>query len=363
MEKKNNTLEELNTVKRKKLTDSSFSVMLIGAAIMVFAAIVTGILFMAMMSKRNLLDMNEAEEYSKHYVYIISDKESDLWINVLNEVKAIADESNIYIEDIEETMGVNYSDEDLLRVAVNSGVDGIIYSGIKSEKVMILIDKAVTKGMAVVVLQNDIDSSIRQCFIGVNNYELGRLYASQIKKIATPKQLSNMKIELLTDADMTEGSTNLISLAMEEKLEEYIGDYSLPEVKITRLSARDMFSAEEDIRNFFVGDKKLPDIIICLNDSYTKCVYQALVDYNRVGEVQIIGYYSDDTILEAVDKGIIYSTVSPDTEKMGELCMKALEEYCETGYTNAFMSVNAKVIGRDEARELLNERQNEQTQD
>ena len=37
----------------------------------------------------------------------------------------------------------------------------------------------------------------------------------------------------------------------------------------------------------------------------TECVYQALIDYNQVGNVKVIGFYYSDVILDAIDKEII----------------------------------------------------------
>lgn len=64
-------------------------------------------------------------------------------------------------------------------------------------------------------------------------------------------------------------------------------------------------------------DQTLPDIIICLNELSTTCVYQAVVDYNCVGEIAILGYYDTDTILKAIERNVITATISIDTEQMG----------------------------------------------
>lgn len=66
----------------------------------------------------------------------------------------------------------------------------------------------------------------------------------------------------------------------------------------------------------------------------------------------MIGYYDSDTILDAVSKNIIQATVALDTAQMGELSVKALDEYVETGYTNGYMAVDIQVITPDEAEEL-----------
>lgn len=341
--------------KKKRKKSSSFYVMVAGSVVMIIAVVLTAVTFTLMLNGQEMLVSSVEEDYDKHYVFIVDDKDGEFYSQVLLSAADEATSKRVYIEDLEASIGVNYTDEDLLRVAINSKVDGIIYSGTRSEKAVILIDKAVTKGIGVVVLQNDIDSSIRQCFIGANNYEIGRLYASQIFELFGRNDLHNKKVTILADSDMAEGATNLVTMAIEDALLESIEEEQLPEIEIQRIEAEDTFSVEEDIRNIFIAQSELPDVMICMSDAFTQCAYQAIVDYNRVGEVKIIGFYADDTILDAIDKDIIYSTIALDTDEMGRSAIQALSEYCDTGYTNSYVSVGTQVIGKKEAKTLLNE--------
>ena len=52
----------------------------------------------------------------------------------------------------------------------------------------------------------------------------------------------------------------------------------------------------------FVNDENLPDVLVCMYEVVTECVYQALIDYNQVGNVKVIGFYYSDVILDAIDK-------------------------------------------------------------
>lgn len=61
-----------------------------------------------------------------------------------------------------------------------------------------------------------------------------------------------------------------------------------------------------------------------------------MVDYNIVGQVYILGFYTSDTILQAVDKNIISATIAVDYRDMGSRCVDALNEYLDTGYVNDF---------------------------
>lgn len=343
-------------------SNKSFRFMVIGAVIMAFAAIVTGIIFGIMRRTFFSFETTNAVAYDSHYVYIAEEPDSDLWGEVYSAARNEAEKNNIYLEDFHNSIKGSYSSSDLLRIAKNSAVDGIIYSGENSEEVAALIDECVNLGMGVVILQNDIETSKRQCFVGISYYELGQLYAEQIKRIIIKSEEEIKTIELIVEANMSESVANLITMAIEDKLSEDGSVDDNPEILITRIDAEDTFGVEESIRRIFISEDELSDIMVCFNSVYTQCAYQAVVDYNRVGDVQILGYFSNDDILEAVDKQIIYSTVLIDTQEMCRLSVQALHEYNEMGYTNSYLPVDMEVIGRAQASALIQKKKSEAEQ-
>ena len=120
-----------------------------------------------------------------------------------------------------------------------------------------------------------------------------------------------------------------------------------------------VFSAEEAIRELVVttpssvadantppqlGKTYGPDILICLNATNTICAYQAVVDHNKVGEIQILGYYDSEEILTAVEKQIIQATVAVDANRVGAECVDTLMEYLQFSRTSDFTPVDLSVI-------------------
>lgn len=333
-----------------------FKIMVIGMIIMFFVTLTTAVLFQYVMKTLNSTDDNLPVKYDAHYVFIADVEEEDFWNEVYMSACETAEEEHVYIEYLKDSMGVNYSNKDLFRVAINSGVDGIIYGGNSDDELTTLINKAVAEGIAVVLLQNDSDGSLRHSFVGINNYELGQVYAKEISKILGEDISAEKKVNVLVNLDMSEGASNVLTIAMEDYFMEQNPEGELPEIEIVRIDSQDVFSVEEDIRKFMLTED-LPDVIICLNSTFTQCAYQALVDLNRVGDTQIVGYFINDTILDAISRQIIYSTVSIDTKSMGESSVMAIKEYIEEGYTNSFISVKTSVIGQNEARRMINDRE------
>ena len=338
-------------------SDRSYRFMIVGTVIMLAASVVTGITFHVITRVTQGVEQEETMDYDLHYAFVADDSDSDFWQEVFAAADEQAREYNIYLEDISKDIVRDYSSEDLLRVAVNSQMDGIVYSGGTGDKVTELINKAVDAGIGVVVLQNDVEKSKRQCYVGLNYYELGQMYALQIEKLAGD-DLKGTTIDILVDADMSEGASNLIVMAIEDYLSRENGEDSLPEIVVTRIEAEDIFSAEESIRNIFLEKESLPNIMLCVNSVYTRCAYQAVVDYNLVGQIQIIGYFANDTILDAVDKQVIFSTISVDTREMGKSCIQALYEYNNMGYTNSYLPIGVEIVDYDKAHQMIYEKAN-----
>lgn len=330
--------------------------MVIGAVLMLSATIATIIMFTYFIRMVNMVEQHDYAPYESHYVFVMEDTDREFWDEVYEAASAEAEKSGIYLENIRDSMKVNYSSADLLRVAVNSSVEGIIYAGSASEEATEIINEGVSKGIGIVLLHNDMERSQRQCFVGVNNYEIGQMYASQIIKIISRNSMPESTIALLVNDDMSEGATNLVTMGIEDYLLEHIEEESLPQIDIIRIKSDDTFAIEENIRNIFVTDDELPDVVLCLEGTFTQCVYQAIVDYNHVGEVQVIGYFANDDIIDAIDKRVIHSTISVDTQEMGKSSVLALKEYNEYGYTNSFVSINMEIIDRARATQILDGR-------
>ncbi|MDO4260932.1 MAG: substrate-binding domain-containing protein [Eubacteriales bacterium] len=205
-------------------------------------------------------------------------------------------------------------------------------------------------GIPVVTVLNDSTGSLRQCFVGNNNYNLGQDYGRQIVELLG-EDADGGSVLVLVDEDRTDTSQNLILLGIRETLTQELPDCPVT-VDTALVDNTGAFSSEESIRDILLNEQ-LPDIIVCLDEIHTRCAYQAAVDYNQVGTVRILGYYDSASILEAVSKEILSATITPDTEQMGRYCVQALEEYADTGYTNGYMAVDTYLITKAEALRML----------
>jgi len=302
------------------------------------------------------------ETYDRYYVMITGNEDSELWDQVYESALEEGRARGVYVERFGENLAVKYDRNQLFEIAMEASVDGIIVTGDEEEATVELINKAVDRGIPVVTVLRDSTGSRRQCFVGSNSYNIGQEYGQQILKILTedsPEEQEGERLKrvlVLVDESRTDTSQNLILLGIRETLEKQLGEDYPVTVETAPVDNKRSFSSEESIRDIFLDTEEMPDILVCLNAVYTRCAYQAAVDYNKVGTTRILGYYDSDAILDAVAKDIIDSTITLDTVQMGQLCVQGLDEYVNTGYTNGYLAVDTHLITGREARQLVDSR-------
>lgn len=337
----------------KKKKDKGYRGILIatvvlGVLLLLIVAFSIFFFYMRIAGTKGLLMSDEAEEYDSYYVLITDSPDTDFWQSVYQGAVAEAEKHNAYVELLGENLEQSYSKADLLNIAINSNVDGIIIEGDDDNDTVKLLLKAKEEGIPVVTVSDDNMESKRISYIGVSCYNLGKEYGEQLVKYVKENVPDTCRTMVLMDDTFTSNSQSIILTAINEVIE----DENLAD-KITLsshvVSSNKDYAAEEDIRDIFVGENSHsgPDVVICLSEKNTLCVYQTVVDYNKVGNVEIFGYYLSPVIKDAIDKEIIRSSIVVDTDQMGRRSIEAMNEYKESGYVSEIYLIDTDLVSKD----------------
>ncbi len=382
MEKKKETKQ-----KKKWNKNPYLWIMLLTAVCIVLTTVMA--VYVVWFCQSGLAEETEKESYDKYYIMITEDSKSSIWQSTYQGACERALKANAYVDWLGDTLFEEYSVEELMQIATASAVDGIIVTANESDKLTKLINEAAAEGIPVVTLYGDNTRSARCSFVGVGSYNMGREYGRQALKIINERReeettagsaQTTVEEDGMVQADVGEdgilGSTkrpakvavlvnayaqgldqNILCSGIQETIEQERSEDMEIEFSLLSVDDTNAFSAEESIRDIFM-EQETPDIMICLNELTTTCVYQAVVDYNKVGEVSILGYYASDTIINAIDRNVIYATVAVDTEQMGGFCIDALQEYHELGYTSQYFTADIRLISKDNVAEYLKRGEN-----
>jgi len=324
----------------------------------------TGLLIFFFISySKTLRKTEQRETYDKYYAMISMDSKSSFWQSLYKSTYEAGIEKNAYVDMISENLSKEYSESELMEIAIASGVDGIILEANESEEMTAAIHKAYKQGIPVVTVNTDNRQSERISFVGISNYELGSEYGKLVLRLANGKAFpkDKIKVVVLVDANADDLGQNILFAAMQDTIESSAKYMVKPiEMSMYLVDASNNFSVEESVRNLFIENRsELPDIIVCLNEIDTTSVYQTVVEYNDVGLVNILGYYDSEAILKGIERNVIYATISIDTKQMGGYCIDALSEYLEYGNTSQYFSADVSVINISNVSDYRGEEEDE----
>lgn len=293
------------------------------------------------------------QECSRHYAFVISSRDDIFWEEIFNQARLYGSTRGIYLEWIGKDLTVDYTKKELLEIAIASGVDGIILEGDGSEDIRELIAEANKVSIPVVTVLSDCSGSQRKSFVGIDSYDVGREYGRQIIREAN----SNTKEALiLMNAAAEDTGQNIIFNGIQETLANK-GNHLNLTLTAQAVMADSQFGGAEEIRSIFqeyyLHPETMPEIIVCLNEQNTVSVCQAVVDFNLVGQVDILGYFATETILNAIDRNVITASIAVDTQQLGIRSLEALDEYLETGYVSDFVAMDVNTVTKDNVKGYL----------
>lgn len=317
-----------------------------------FFIILTGMAFYRnRISQLGFDDNISYQKYKYHFAIVSEESDDPFWEDIFQGASDKGRELDIYVERIGGSLPSKYSLQDLMKIAISYKVDGIIIEPNGEEEIVNLINMADEEGIPVVTVLNDEPNSRRISFVGINSYNQGQIYGKQILEVVGK---GRQKVTVLLNSDSSTSSKNIIYSGISEMV---AGRNVL--VEAVNVNTQSTFSSEEDIRNIIKDNQNPAEVLVCLTAVDTRCAYQAVVDYNKVGVIDIIGYYDSDLILSAVQKGIIHSTMTIDARQMGAYCVEALNEYIQTGQVSDYFSVDIYAIGKDNVDEYIKSRSEE----
>lgn len=304
----------------------------------------------------------EPEFFSRHYALITETAEDRFWHQVYDAASEYAEEKDACVEWFGQNQSGSSTVEDLLRIAIDAGVDGIILQASDEEETKALVERSQNRGIPVVTVLSDCQDSSRLAYIGVNNYDIGQLYGEEVMKLICRQFKKNIRIMIAAGGDAMNSSQNLTLMGLREYVNDHLPEGYYVEFTTELISQNSSFATEEYFNNLFVSGGKLPDVLICLDEGGTRCSYLAAVDHNRVGETKIIGYYYSKDILTALEKGIFDAVLSVDAEAIGRGAAEALMDYQEYGYTNSYRTAAVRLLGQEDAAFMLKQKEEEETE-
>jgi len=87
--------------------------------------------------------------------------------------------------------------------------------------------------------------------------------------------------------------------------------------------------------------------VVFTDTSDTLAATQVLIDMNLVGTVQLIGFGSEDAVLDYVEKGILEATVVTNPRKIGYSAVEVLMDLKKYGHSSGYVDTGVKIVTLD----------------
>jgi ribose transport system substrate-binding protein len=289
-------------------------------------------------------DTANYHKYQYHYAIISEESDAPFWEDIYQGALKKGEELDIYVEKIGNNLQASYHLADLLKIAIAAKVDGIIIEPDGTEEVAGLINQAEEEGIPVITVLKDAPESNRISFVGINSYNQGLTYGKQVLEVVRE---GKTKVTVLQNSNSKDASQS----AIYSNISEAVAHMGV-ELETAAVNTQSTFSAEEDIRDIIMSVDP-PEVLVCLPAIDTVTAYQTLVDYNKLNDITIIGFYDSDLILRAIEMGNIHSTMTIDAKQMGAYCVEALGEFKKNGQVSDYFSVDISIINRSNVKEYM----------
>lgn len=302
--------------------------------------------------RNSVRQKNEKEEIYKYHYAFISDMDDvgEMWNQIYDGAFDCGIQNGVYVEWFGKNLVQHYSKQELMNMAIAAKVDGIIVQGDDSSKLNQLVNDAKQQGIPVVTAWKDCYGSYRDSYVGMSSYNLGQKYGEYFLQ-QTNK--GKTKILVIIDSVENDSSEKLVYAGMKETVSKKSKRYDVETLVVNGSTA---FELEQSMRTLLLQEE-LPDVILCLDEKTTDTLSQLIVDYNKVGETKIVGFYNSDRILHSLSRGVIEATLSTDAANIGSQCVQVLLECNQNAYVSDYIPVDIDVItsNQEEKKELSKE--------
>lgn len=261
----------------------------------------------------------EMRENKTDIAVIVKAVDSDFWHNVQDGVNSAATELNVSVT-FEGAVNEEdyYSQNKLIRAAIDRKADAIVLSAISYDKSSELVNEAVRNGIKVVTVDSSVDSDLVNLFIGTDNYKAGQSAAQTALEGFSDEVKINIGI-----VNVYESTQN--GRDRENGFRDYISQYANAEISgVVNVSSNTM-SATAGALSLMYQHPEI-NVLVGFNEWTTLGVGNAISQLGLSGKVKGIGFDTNVLCVEMVENGTINALIAQNPFSIGYLGVKAASE-------------------------------------
>ncbi|MEX2402326.1 MAG: substrate-binding domain-containing protein [Rhodothermales bacterium] len=192
---------------------------------------------------------------------------------------------------------------------ISRGVDAIVLAPLDARSMVGPVEAAVRRGIPVIIIDSGLDSEAQTSFIATNNYEGGRMGGRYLAELIGGEGNVVMLRYQEGSASTTNREEGFLSA-----LEEYAPE---AELLVSNMYAGATMERALQVSQNILNRFSEIDGIWTPNESSTQGMLRALQTSGRAGEIEMVGFDVNETLLSALREGTLDGLVVQDPFAMG----------------------------------------------
>lgn len=263
--------------------------------------------FAPLLSSRN---SNTSISSSYHYALVFRGLDDNYIRRLKQGADAVAAKSNILMQyENLENMPVKEQIE-VINSLIYSKVSGIITTGCDSDQLASVINKAIEKGIPVITIRADSLTSYRNASIGTNYFSAGVEAAKSIED----KLQQGVNIGVIT------GEIDMLSVM---GFKSIVDRFHNSKIKMILSGELGILQVSDQIRDMLYQHPEI-NVIFVAGVMETSLVTRAIINFNKVDSISIVGFGDATETIRYLKKGIIVASIVESPYDVGSLSVKTM---------------------------------------
>jgi ribose transport system substrate-binding protein len=197
----------------------------------------------------------------------------------------------------------------MVRRAMDDGVDVIIFSAVDYNANAEIIDQAAQRGIKIIVIDSDVNSSQVSCRIGTNNLQAG------IKAAEAALATDDEELYIgIVNYDVNSANGQQRELGFRQTVEQ--------DPRVKNITTINVLSTTEDARagakEMLLSDSRI-NVVVTFNEWTSLGVGWAIRDLNRADRIQVVAFDSNVVSVGMLETGEVDALIVQNPYAMGYL--------------------------------------------
>ena len=312
-----------------------------------FILVVAILLFITFAASTSALILSGMREDSPEVSVVIDDSGSGRWTTFISGLEQAAKDNNIKLNVVSTGKNLSLSQQyKLINDEISDGADGIVYQVNSSRGTENMISDISNKAVLLLVdtsADTDVDVEGRSACIQVDNVELGRALANEVR-IAFDNKLDGKKIGIITG--------NLRQNALAERFKGFTENIETSGAEIVWSDYDPVSMADRVVRR---QNESEADIIVALDNNGLECAAEYVLKQESAPAIFGVGISIKN--VSYLDDGLITSMVVPNEYYMGYQSVAAIARRFDNRLTPMEdEKIPFRVVNRDNLFDESNQR-------